>query len=395
MDELRQLINAYDKASEEFSIIMGEACSRKFSKIDRFSNGAGRIALGDNLEYMKHLLFNENMGGCIQLVYIDPPFFAREKFMSSIRLQSDRLGTSPVIKIGAYDDNSGGSLQEYLQELCLRMMMIRELLTDTGLIWLHLDRRVTHYAKVLMDMVFGSDCFINEVIWTYKSGGAGKKCFARKHDNLLVYSKSARYKFNVLKEKSYNRDFKPYRFKGVEEFEDELGWYTMVNMKDVWQIDMVGRTSSERQGYATQKPEKLMERIISSCSDAGDLCADFYGGSGAFAAACDRMGRNWISCDNNGSAVTTQISRMSSCDGGFIVLSADDWPQGTAVMNGDAIESYAAPLENITSSDKEIMSEYMREDGCSFIRCCHSGTDECGEYLAGYDVLGNMFKIYM
>ena len=117
MDELRQLINAYDKASEEFSIIMGEACSRKFSKIDRFSNGAGRIALGDNLEYMKHLLFNENMGGCIQLVYIDPPFFAREKFMSSIRLESDRLGTSPVIKIGAYDDNSGGSLQEYLQDV--------------------------------------------------------------------------------------------------------------------------------------------------------------------------------------------------------------------------------------------------------------------------------------
>ena len=103
--------------------------------------------------------------------------------------------------------------------------------------------------------------FVNEIIWTYKSGGSSKKHFARKHDTILVYSKTDKYYLSLPKEKSYNRGLKPYRFKGVEEFQDETGWYTMVNMKDVWNIDMVGRTSAERTGYATQKPEALLSSL--------------------------------------------------------------------------------------------------------------------------------------
>ena len=126
--------------------------------------------------------------------------------------------------------------------------MMRDLLSDTGCLWVHLDWHAVHYVKVILDQIFGEKNFINEIIWTYKSGGANKRNFARKHDTLLFYSKTDNYIFNPQTEKSYNRGLRPYRFKGVEEYEDETGWYTIVNMKDVWSIDMVGRTSSERTG---------------------------------------------------------------------------------------------------------------------------------------------------
>ena len=97
----------------------------------------------------------------------------------------------------------------------------------------------------------------------------------------------------------------------MEEFEDETGWYTLVNMKDVWNIDMVGRTSGERMGYATQKPEKLLERIVDACTDPGDLCADFFAGTGTLGAVCSRKGRPWIMCDEGDAAIGTQILRMA------------------------------------------------------------------------------------
>ena len=160
---------------------------------------------------------------------------------------------------------------------------------------------------------------MNEVIWNYKSGGATKRSFAKKHDTLLFYSKSRKYRFLPLREKSYNRGLKPYNFRGVEEFCDDIGWYTMVNMKDVWSIDMVGRTSAERNGYATQKPEALLERIISSCSREGDICADFFAGSGTLGAACQKMGRRWIMCDESRLGTAAQIERMNSRGAVFAV----------------------------------------------------------------------------
>ena len=202
-------------------------------------------------------------------------------------------------------------MEEYLEMLVPRLYMIRELLKEDGCIWVHLDWHGVHYVKILLDEIFGEKNFINEVIWHYKSGGVSKKYFARKHDTLLFYAKSADYYFKAQKEKSYNRNFKPYRFKGVEEYQDDLGWYTMVNMKDVWQINMVGRTSGERTGYATQKPEQLLERILESCTREGDLCADFFGGSGTLAAAADRMKRRWIYSDIGFLAAANAHKRMA------------------------------------------------------------------------------------
>ncbi len=194
--------------------------------------------------------------------------------------------------------------------LCVRFYLIKEILAEDGCFWVHLDWHVAHYAKILLDEVFGYENFVNEIIWNYKSGGSTNRRFARKHDTLLFYSKNADYYFKPQKEKSYNRGLKPYRFKGVLEEQDEIGWYTMVNMKDVWQIDMVGRTSGERTGYATQKPEALLERIIESCSRPGDLVADFFGGSGTLAVTAAKLGRGFISCDMGELAIAGTEKRM-------------------------------------------------------------------------------------
>ena len=161
-----------------------------------------------------------------------------------------------------------------------------------------------------MDEIFGPARFVNEIVWCYKSGGSTKKHFARKHDTIFYYSKSDSPTFNVLKEKSYNRDFKPYRFEGVEEFEDEIGWYTMVNMRDYWEIDMVGRTSSERLNYPTQKPEALLERIILASTKPGDIVFDAFMGSGTTQAVAMKLGRKFLGADINLGAIQITTKRL-------------------------------------------------------------------------------------
>ena len=253
------------------------------------------------------------MAGKLKLIYIDPPFFSKSNYDAVLHAGDEN------IKHLAYGDKWEKGLSQYLKMLTVRLMLMKDLLADDGLIWLHLDWHVVHYAKVIMDEIFGEKNMVNEIIWTYKSGGTSKKHFARKHDTILVYSKSGKYDFYPVKEKSYNRQFKPYRFKGVKEYKDDIGWYTMVNMKDVWSIDMVGRTSSERTGYATQKPEQLLERIIESCTREGDICADFFCGSGTLPAVAAKMNRRFIGCDEGRLAVESTMSRLNRQDSDFAV----------------------------------------------------------------------------
>ncbi|HKK96203.1 MAG TPA: site-specific DNA-methyltransferase [Anaerovoracaceae bacterium] len=266
------------------------------------------ICLGDNLEYMKWLL-KIGYKGKIQLIYIDPPFFTKAKYDANIKI-ANKIGNNDSIKHIAYDDLYDRDLVVYSENISARLMAIKELLSETGLVWVHLDWHSSHYVKIILDEIFGASRFENEIIWNYKSGGTGKRHFSRKHDTLLVYSKSKDYYLNVPKEKSYNRGLKPYRFKNVKEYRDEMGWYTMVNMKDVWFVDMVGRTSNERNGYATQKPEALLERIIEASTNPGDLCADFFCGSGTMLSVASKMGRNWIGCDREKLAIRIAKKRL-------------------------------------------------------------------------------------
>ncbi|MEG0924601.1 MAG: site-specific DNA-methyltransferase [Anaerovoracaceae bacterium] len=268
---------------------------------------------GDNCGFMKTLIEKENYGGKINMIYIDPPFFSKADYDAVLTLNKDK------VKHLAYKDSWETGIADYLKMLGVRFMLMKDLLSEDGTIWVHLDWHVVHYVKVLLDEIFGEKNFVNEIIWNYKSGGTSKKHFARKHDTILVYSKSGKYYFAPQKEKSYNRGFKPYRFKGVKEYRDDIGWYTMVNMKDVWQLDMVGRTSAERTGYATQKPEALLQRIIMSATKEGDICADFFCGSGTLAATSEKMGRKWICCDFGRLAVESTLKRLDSMGSSFRV----------------------------------------------------------------------------
>lgn len=430
MLKLTELTDAYEEGQEIYHKAREDADTACFRTEEEYGRPLNTIAQGDNLEYMIYLLREKDMAGKLQLIYVDPPFFSGGKYQASIRLESEILGKSSLMKLEAYDDKWSMGMKEYLAMLTARLLAMKELLAETGCIWMHLDWHSVHYVKLIMDQIFGADNFINEVIWTYKSGGSSKKSFARKHDTLLVYGKSRKHKFNPLTEKSYNRDFKPYRFKGVEEFCDDTGWYTMVNMKDVWNIDMVGRTSSERTGYATQKPDKLMERIIASCSDEGDLCADFFAGSGTFGAVCERMNRRWMMCDNGKLATAEQIHRIGKLNGGFAVQRAADAEEAGVYETTGGTESggilnynVSGELVNLISysgmvpdgAHKAELEKFMENDSLCLVKCWSAGhLGEDGVYrtdsisddrwavhslqnvnnitVIGYDVFGNVLR---
>lgn len=275
------------------------------------------LARGDNGLFMCYLLQQRQMAEKVRLIYIDPPFFSKTDYGAEIKLKSDSIKTIPVIKQQAYHDTWENGMEDYLTMLTWRLFLMRDLLSEDGSIFVHLDWHASHYVKLIMDEIFGEKNFINEIIWQYKSGGVSKRHFARKHDSILFYAKSPNYYFQAHQEKSYNRGYKPYRFKGVKEYRDEQGWYTMVNRKDVWQLDMVGRTSAERTGYVTQKPEALIQRILESCTQEGDICADFFGGSGTMATTAFKMGRRWISCDIGKLATINSHKRLIQAGASF------------------------------------------------------------------------------
>ena len=289
-----------DKKPKEFNLV------QSFEGNSLLGSGASSNGLyeGDNLEIMRAWYWDENIKGKIKLFYLDPPFFTMSDQKAVVNTEEGK------VKSKAYKDSWEDGMKGYLKMLYPRIYLMKELLADDGLIFVHVDWHAAHFVRMMMDDIFGADNFINEIIWQYKSGGSSKKHFARKHDNIFLYSKGKKYKINIPKEKSYNRGFKPYRFKGVEEFKDEIGWYTLVNMKDVWEIDMVGRTSAERTGYATQKPEQLMNRIIESASQAGDLVADPFCGSGSFGVASAKQGRNFLMADSGELAIAVTRDRL-------------------------------------------------------------------------------------
>jgi DNA modification methylase len=292
--------------------------------------------------------------GAFDLIYADPPFFSRANYGAEIKLKSADGRTLPALRQAAYSDAWGGNMESYLRMLVPRFFGMRELLSRRGCLWVHLDHHAVHYVKILLDAIFGGENFVNEVIWHYKSGGVSKRRFARKHDSLLFYAKTKEYYFKAQQEKSYNRGLKPYRFKGVKEYRDEMGWYTLVNMKDVWQIDMVGRTSAERTGYVTQKPEALLARILESCTEEGALCADFFGGAGTLAAAAERMGRRWLLCDSGRLAAINAQKRMLGLGAAFTVLTETAGAGDGDAGDGDATGAAAGDFDAECRTERTI-----------------------------------------
>jgi site-specific DNA-methyltransferase (adenine-specific) len=259
----------------------------------------GVIYCGDCLEKLESF-----PAECVDLIYIDPPFNSNRNYSASSNENDQRQFGDKFENVAAY-----------IAYMKPRLKELHRILKPTGSFYYHCDWHASHYVKVLLDGpgLFGYGNFQNEIVWCYRSGGASpKKRFSRKHDIILFYSKTADYTFNGLREKSYNRGLKPYRFQGVEEYRDEAGWYTKVGMKDYWEINMVGRTSRERLDYPTQKPEALLERIITAGSNEGDIVLDAFCGSGTTLAAARKLGRKWIGIDISSAACKLAKQRMDS-----------------------------------------------------------------------------------
>ncbi len=266
------------------------------------------LYLTDNLNCLVDL-YNKGYSNRIDLIYIDPPFFTNMNYDQKIKIN---IGNEEIVlKRNDFSDRYTYGLEEYIYDITLRLSLMRKLLSDTGSIYVHVDNRVSHYIRIILDEIFDEKNFINEIIWVYKSGGASNRRFSRKHDNIYLYSKTNKYIFNQQKEKSYNRDFKPYKFSNVVEYKDDLGWYTLVNAKDVWYINMVGRTSKERVNYSTQKPLELVKKAILASTNINSIVADFYLGSGTSIVAASELDRKWIGCDQNPISIVSTTRRLA------------------------------------------------------------------------------------
>lgn len=218
-------------------------------------------------------------------VYIDPPFFCQRNF-------------------GEFQD-SWDSIDDYMQMLVPTFIEAKRVLKDTGNICVHVDWHASHHVRLALDCIFGYQNFRNEIIWCYNSGGASKRHLARKHDNLFVYCKNPELsKFNVLRE-PYPNDYG-----GRDGFHPEG---RMLN--DWWQIGIISSTASERNGYPTQKPIQLLERLINIYTDKDDLVLDFFCGSGTTLHAALNLGRSAVGVDKNHNAI--EISRKRLADASY------------------------------------------------------------------------------
>ena len=265
------------------------------------------LYFGDNLGILKSLETES-----VQLIYIDPPFNTgrtqtRGTTTTTRNEDSNRVGFKgqryDIVKetVLSYDDE----FEDFWSFLEPRLEEAWRLLKETGTLYLHLDYREAHYAKVLLDALFGRECFLNEIIWAYDYGGKSKNKWPSKHDTILVYVKNpAKYFFN-----STEVDREPYMAPGLVTPEKvELGKLPT----DVWWHTIVSPTGKEKTGYPTQKPKGILRRVIQASSQPGDLVLDFFAGSGTTGAVAAELGRKFILIDQNPESIQVITSRLNA-----------------------------------------------------------------------------------
>ena len=267
-----------------------------------------RLIYGDNLLTMQALLAGDpatglpSMRGKVDLIYIDPPFDSKADYRTKITLPGADIQQKPtVIEQFAYADTWEEGTVSYLRMMYPRLVLMRELLSDRGSIYVHIDWHTSHYVKLIIDEVFGKSNFRNEIIWCYTAASNTGKDFPKKHDVILRYSKSDAYFFNKdciripYAEGSLDRANRNVIAREGMKF-NEIVLNENGKVPEDWWVDIqrAARYPGEIVGYATQKPIKLLERIIKASSNEGDLVCDFFGGSGTTAAVAERLGRRWI-----------------------------------------------------------------------------------------------------
>lgn len=271
-----------------------------------------RLIYGDNLHAMAALLAGDedtpSLRGAVDLIYIDPPFDSKADYRTKVQLPGTEIEQRPtVIEQFAYSDTWSEGTASYLRMIVPRLVLMRELLAETGSIYVHLDWHVGHYVKLAMDEVFGRRQFINEIVWRYRRWPARSSAYQKMHDVIFWYARDGRAERpwtqqyeelapSTLKTwgtKKQVADFSEGHRKPSQTEDESAG----ALMSDVWEIGVIAPIANERVDYATQKPEALLRRIIEGCTTPGSVVADFNGGSGTTAAVAEKLGRRWITSD--------------------------------------------------------------------------------------------------
>lgn len=335
-----------------------------------------KIFWGDNLQVMSHLL--KEFRGKIDLIYIDPPFDSKADYKKKIKLKGKEIMNDST----AFEEKQYGDIwtnDEYLQFMYERLILLKELLSDKGSILVHCDWHKSHHLRSLLDEVFGNGGvdgkaagFKNEIIWAYRIQGVGKGTWARKHDTIFFYTKTNEYVFNNEKEDViYNSKFIDTQcippdlsllsakdrekiadcLKNNLPFPDSLKpklfnkYFSSVYVRDVWDCDYtkpIISGSQEYLQYPTQKPEGLLERIIKSHSNPGDLVFDCFMGSGTTQAVAMKLGRRFIGADINLGAIQTTTKRLLN------ILKSDEGlfeKTGFEVYNVNNYDFFRNPIE--------------------------------------------------
>ena len=270
---------------------------------------ASEIILGDNLDVLPRL-----HSGAFQLIYVDPPFNtgktqARRTLQTVADRDGDRTGfagrryATRLLAESSYLDE----FDDYLAFLEPRLREARRLLTASGTLYFHIDYREAHYCKLLLDEIFGRECFLNEIVWAYDYGARSKRRWPAKHDTILVYVKDpAAYYFDA---DAVDRE--PYMAPGLVTAEKAAKGKLPT---DVWWHTIVPTNGREKTGYPTQKPEGIVRRMIHASTRPGDWCLDFFAGSGTVGAVAAKLDRRYVLIDSHPDAIRVMRERLSRDD---------------------------------------------------------------------------------
>lgn len=267
-----------------------------------------KLICGDNLDILPTIDAES-----VDLIYIDPPFFSNRHY---------ELIWGDEAEIRSFEDRWEGGINVYIDWMRQRVIELHRVLKPTGTFYLHCDWHAGHYLKVMCDEVFGYRRFENEIVWCYRGGGVPTKDFAKKHDTIFRYSKSEDYVFNVDEvripysdESSERLEYVARSFRSNKTYDSYVPNPKGKHPEDWWVMQPLMPSDKERTGYPTQKPERLLDRIIRASSNVGDLVLDAFCGCGTACAVSQKLGRRWIGIDISPSAVALVRNRLSRfCD---------------------------------------------------------------------------------
>ena len=274
-----------------------------------------KIFWGDNLQVMSHML--KEYRGKIDLIYIDPPFASDADYKRKIKVRGQTVQSDSL----SFEEKQYGDIwnnDEYLQFMYERLLLLRELLSDYGTIFVHCDWRVCSYMRLLMDEVFGKENFLNEIIWNYSGGRIGHNFFGRKHDNIYWYAKkygNQTFNYDEVRQEYAATTLARNKYKNNGSSDRILDYKPNEEGKfpeDVWTLPIINPFAKERLDYPTQKPERLIEDIIKAASNPGDIVMDCFMGSGTTQAVAMKLGRRFIGADINLGAIQTTTKRLLS-----------------------------------------------------------------------------------